>query len=111
MSCHYHNPHYNHALHSLYPRRLPRLLLLLGLLRPCRPFSGGAPLSACEDAGLVPRHGFPAQAGPPPLELVMDQAAISPDTYLRVTIRSRRAFKVRQPLSWKLSPFSCHYIV
>ena len=78
---------------------MPRLLLLLGLLRPCRPFSGGAPLSACEDAGLVPRHGFPAQAGPPPLELVMDQAAISPDTYLRVTIRSRRAFKVRQPLT------------
>merc|ERR1719195_514671 len=48
---------------------LPRLLLLLGLLRPCRPFSGGAPLSACEEA------------------------AISPATYLRVTIRSRRAFK------------------
>lgn len=84
---------------------MPRLLLLLGLLRPCRPFSGGAPLSACEEAGLVPRHGFRAQAGPPPLELVMDQAAISPATYLRVTIRSRRAFKVRQPLSWKV--FSC----
>ena len=42
---------------------------------------------------MVPRHGFSPQTGDPPVELVMDQARITPDTYLRVTIRSRRAFK------------------
>ena len=54
-------------------------------------FSGGAPLSSCDQD--IPRHGFSPQAGDPPVELVMDRHVISPDTYLRVTIRSRRAFK------------------
>ena len=41
----------------------------------------------------MPRHGFSAQSGLAPAEVVMDRAVITPDTYLRVTIRSRRAFK------------------
>ena len=55
-------------------------------------FSAGAPLTACQD-DMVPRHGFSAQTGAAPVEVVMDQARITPDTYLRVTMRSRRAFK------------------
>ena len=57
----------------------------------------------------MPRHGFESQvgicvasqimftryyqAGDPPVELVMDQYTIMSDQYLRVTIRSKRAFK------------------
>jgi len=55
-------------------------------------FSTGAPLSAC-DGAMLPRHGFEPQVGDPPVELVMDQYTIISDQYLRVTIRSKRAFK------------------
>jgi len=55
-------------------------------------FSTGAPLSAC-DGDMLPRHGFEPQVGDPPVELVMDQYTIISDQYLRVTIRSKRAFK------------------
>ena len=69
-----------------------RFLFLLLFARGCEPFSGGAPLSACND-GMVPRHGFSGQTGDPPVEILMDQARITPDTYLRVTLRSQKAFK------------------
>ena len=68
--------------------------MLLGLAGAAEGFSTGAPVSACRDE-LEPRHGFPAQpASPaPPLELVMDRHALQPAHYLRVTLRSRRAFR------------------
>ena len=49
-------------------------------------------MSACQD-DMIPRHGYQPQPGPAPMEVVMDQERITPDTYLRVTIRSRNAFK------------------
>ena len=55
-------------------------------------FSSGPPLSICQD-DLLPRHGFPPQSGDPPVEIVTDRHQMTPDTYLRVTVRSRRAFK------------------
>ena len=54
-------------------------------------FSGGAPLSSCDQD--IPRHGFSPQTGDPPVEIVMDRHVMTRDTYLRVTLRSRRAFK------------------
>ena len=54
-------------------------------------FSSGAPLSSCSD--LTPRHGFSPQTGDPPVQIVMDKHVINSDSYLRVTLRSRRTFK------------------
>jgi len=42
---------------------------------------------------MKPRHGFAPQPGDPPVELVMDQYQMDADQYLRVTLRSKRAFK------------------
>ena len=55
-------------------------------------FSSGPPLTVCQD-DLVPRHGFPPQPGDPPVEIVTDRHQMKADSYLRVTVRSRRAFK------------------
>jgi hypothetical protein len=55
-------------------------------------FSAGAPLSSCT-VDLSPRHGFAAQTGTPPVEIVLDKDTISHMEYLRVTIRSSQAFK------------------
>ena len=84
-----------------------RFLFLLLFARGCEPFSGGAPLSACND-GMVPRHGFSSQTGDPPVEILMDQARITPDTYLRVTLRSQKAFKGKIE---KLDPLECNLYV
>ena len=48
-------------------------------------------MSSCEDN--IPRHGFSPQEGHPPMEIVMDKHTLTSDTYLRITIRSRKAFK------------------
>ena len=45
-------------------------------------FSSGAPNSVCE-GDMKPRHGFAAQPGDPPVELVMDQYQMREDQYLR----------------------------
>jgi len=55
-------------------------------------FSSGAPLNAC-NGQMVPRHGFEGQSGDPPIQLVTDQYSMFSHQYLRVTIRSKRAFK------------------
>lgn len=80
---------------------ISRFLFLLLFARGCEPFSGGAPLSACND-GMVPRHGFSGQTGDPPMEILMDQARITPDTYLRVTLRSQKAFKGNKGFDLKI---------
>ena len=75
----------------MYPVRFPTLMLLLKL-RQSFGFSKGAPLSSCED-NMVPRHGFLAQKGDPPVEVVLDQYTSTSAKYIRVTIRSRRSFR------------------
>merc|ERR1719474_1690342 len=55
-------------------------------------FSSGAPLTSC-GGEMLPRHGFEPQNGDPPVQLVMDQYKMFSNQYLRVTIRSKRAFK------------------
>jgi len=55
-------------------------------------FSSGAPLTACEGE-MIPRHGFEPQEGDPPIQLVTDEYTMFSHQYLRVTIRSKRAFK------------------
>ena len=55
-------------------------------------FSSGPPLTVCQ-GDLLPRHGFSPQEGDPPVEIVTDRQQMRGDSYLRVTLRSRRAFK------------------
>ena len=55
-------------------------------------FSRGAPTSVCTGA-MEPRHGYDPQTGRAPVEIMLDQLAISHKEYLRVTIRSSQAFR------------------
>merc|ERR1712025_1243559 len=42
---------------------------------------------------MMPRHGFEPQEGDPPIQVVTDQYSMYSHQYIRVTIRSKRAFK------------------
>jgi hypothetical protein len=77
--------------HSYYFRFFD-LLFVFPLFRSATSFSAGAPLSSCR-GDLSPRHGFTAQTGKVPVEIVLDQDTISHKEYLRVTIRSSQAYK------------------
>ena len=68
------------------------LLSLIHLPPPVLCFSRGSPTSACAGS-MLPRHGYDPQTGASPVEIVVDQQAISHKEYLRVTIRSSQAFK------------------
>ena len=74
------------------PPSLTRVWLLLLLVQRSVMFSSGPPLTVCQGDPL-PRHGFSPQTGDPPVEIVTDRHQMRQDSYLRVTIRSRRAFK------------------
>ena len=68
------------------------MMLLLLKFKQSFSYSKGAPISSCED-NMVPRHGFLAQEGDSPVEVVLDQYTSTSVKYLRVTIRSRRSFR------------------
>ena len=74
-------------------------------------FSAGAPLSSCT-GDLSPRHGFAAQTGTAPVEIVLDKDTISHKEYLRVTIRSSQAFKgyLVRAVDKNISPLGSWYI-
>ena len=77
----------------MIPKFLPYSYPLLVLLLPrVLSFSRGAPTSACTGA-MEPRHGYDPQTGRAPVEIMLDQLAISHKEYLRVTIRSSQAFR------------------
>ena len=75
-----------------------------------RGYSRGAPRATCLDTpgtghvsgepgpvtnvSLTPRHGFTPQPGPGPVKILLDQRNIAFTDYIRVTLRSERAFKV-----------------
>ena len=67
-------------------------MMVLLRLKQSFSYSKGAPLSSCED-NMVPRHGFLAQEGDPPVEVVLDQYISTSVKYIRVTIRSRTSFR------------------
>ena len=78
---------------TMIPKLLPYSYHLLLLLLPrVLSFSRGAPTSACTGA-MEPRHGYDPQTDRDPVEIMLDQLAISHKEYLRVTIRSSQAFR------------------
>lgn len=102
--------------HTQYLSTVLRLSFTLGVL--CswtRGYSRGAPRATCLDSpgtshvsgepgpvtnvSLTPRHGFSPQPGPGPVRILLDQRSIAFTDYIRVTLRSERAFKVNNHLS------------
>ena len=71
-----------------------------------RGYSRGAPRVTCLDssdhvpgepvtnASLTPRHGYSPQPGLGPVRILLDQRSVAFTDYIRVTLRSERAFKV-----------------
>ena len=98
--------------------RLAWLVVLLHRAPITRGYSRGAPRSLCHVSGeghvsrvtnvsLVPRHGYlPQPPASSPAWLELDQASVAPSDYVRVTLRSSQAYKVRTTLIIRYSCFT-----
>ena len=75
------------------------LFILVHILVPSLGYSRGAPRSTCGSStneNLIPRHGFQPQTSQSPASLELDLTSVTTNDYVRVSLRSKQAFKVEK---------------